>query len=255
MSTPPLLLLALALVGCAGRRPAEQLPDPPAWTTEDGMHATRLELIETLNNSDQPDAALHVIREMRQAGVAGVELDVLQAEAFRAIGLVEDAEALLLGALRQDRRSAEIHNQLGILYIDQQRLDEAVAQFTDAHRFDEDNPEYANNLGFALMSDGRPGEAVDVLRVALKQDATRQRTRNNLGFALVADARPDEAYRVFRSSSSEDEARYNLGVGLELSGAPAEAAEAYAAALAANPDNARARQALARLADHQEPSP
>lgn len=246
--------LALA-VGCAARTPPEPLPDPPAWTTEDGMRATRLELIETLNGTGQPEAALHVIREMRQAGVVGLELDVLQAEAFRAIGLVEDAEEMLLSALKQQRRSAEIHNQLGILYMDQQRLDEAILRFTDAHRFDEEHPEYANNLGFALMSAGRPAEAVEVLRAALKQDATRQRTRNNLGFALVADARPDEAYRVFRSSSSEDEARYNLGVGLELSGAPAEARHAYEAALAANPDNVRAREALARLSGHQETSP
>ena len=131
------------------------------------MRTTRLELIRTLNDTGQPDAALHVIREMRQAGVSGLELDVLQAEAFRAIGLVEDAEEMLLSALRQQRRSPEVHNQLGILYMDQQRLDEAVARFSDAHRYDAENPEYANNLGFALMSAGQPTEAINDLERGL----------------------------------------------------------------------------------------
>jgi pentatricopeptide repeat protein len=244
-----MMLVSMLWLGCAARSiPPEALSEPPAWTTESGMQTARLELVDSLLSAGQPEAALHVIREMRQAGVQSTSLDVLQAEALRAIGLIEDAEVMLLTALKQQRRSPSIHNQLGILYLDQHRLDEAIPCFEDAHRLAPDDAEYSNNLGFSLMSAGRPAEAVEVLRAALRSDATRLRVRNNLGFALVADARPDEAYRVFRSSSPEDEARYNLGVGLELTGSLADAADAYTAALAANPDNARARAALERLA-------
>lgn len=247
----------LLLLGCAARSP-EAASEPPSWSTEEGVEIARLELVEALLDAGQPDAALHVIREIEASGVEGATLDVLQAAALRDIGLVEDAEFMLLEALRKQRRSGDIHNELGILYMDTQRLDDAISRFESATKLDKENPEYANNLGFALMSAGRPGEAVEVLRTALRQDATRMRVRNNLGFALVADARPDEAYRVFRSSSSEDEARYNLGVGLELAGEPSAAEAAYTAALSANPDNARAQEALERLqsvspAGDQEP--
>jgi Tfp pilus assembly protein PilF len=239
--------LLLAVLGCAARSAPESLSDPPAWTTDEGIQTARTDLVRALLSSNQPEAALQTIHEMRTVAGADLELDILQAQALRSIGLYEDAEMLLQSVLKRQRRSAAVHNQLGILYMDQQRLPEAVEHFRSAHRFAPKSAEYANNFGFALISAGQPTEAIEVLRSALKQDATRVRTRNNFGFALIADQRSDEAYRVFRSSNSEDEARYNLGVGLELSGATTEAAAAYTAALASNPDHARAQAALQRI--------
>lgn len=244
--------ILIAVLGCAARSGPDAQPPPPAWTTEDGIQTARTELVRALLASNQPEAALQAIHEMRLTAGTDPELDILQAQALRSIGLYEDAEVLLQALLKRQRRSAPVHNQLGILYMDQQRLPEAVEHFRSAHHFAPETAEYSNNLGFSLISAGQPAEAIEVLRTALQQDATRIRTRNNLGFALVADQRPDEAYRIFRSSSSEDEARYNLGVGLELSGDTAEAAVAYTAALAANPNHARARAALQRV---QSPSP
>jgi Flp pilus assembly protein TadD len=246
----PLFLLISA---CASRSLPSPVAPAPEWTTEEGQERTRIELVESMLDSNQPDAALQLLNQIHAAGISSPELTMLQARALRAIGLQEDAEELLKQLTRRSRRMPAAYNELGILAIDRSAPEEAIPYFERACRLDRDNPEYANNLGFALMTAGRASEAVDVLKDALLADATRLRTRNNLGFALVADGREQEAYRVFRSAIPEDEARYNLGVGLELRGDLDEAASAYSAALSHNPDNSRAREALERL--KSQPSP
>ncbi len=240
----PLLII---LGACASRPPPASVTPAPEWTTEEGQERTRIELVQSMLEANQPDAALQILNQVHASGFTSPELTMLQARALREIGLQEDAEALLTQLTKRHRRMPAVHNELGILAMDRSAPDEAVSRFERAYRLDRDNPEYANNLGFALMSDGQTAEAVDILKAALLVDATRIRTRNNLGFALVADGRAQEAYRVFRSASSEDEARYNLGVGLELKGNLDDAAAAYAAALNHNPDHRSAQQALQRL--------
>ena len=242
-------LLPVVLLGCAQRAmPPAAVEPPPAWSTEEGQEQTRVELVETMLSTGQPEAAIHLLNEMSASGVSSPKLTMLHARALRQIGLAEDAEIMLEELTRRHRRMPEAYNELGILAMDLSEPDTAIPHFERACKLDKESPEYSNNLGFALMAAGRPAEAVDVLREALKHDATRLRTRNNLGFALVADGREQEAYRVFRSAIPEDQARYNLGVGLELRGDLDRAAEAYRAALTNNPDNSRAREALTRLA-------
>ncbi|MEL6346033.1 MAG: tetratricopeptide repeat protein [Myxococcota bacterium] len=239
------------LLACSLRQPpsaaADSVEEPPAWSTEDGAEGARFALIEALIDNQQPEAALEMIRAVESKGYGTPELDILQARALRTIGLYEDAELLLAQVLRRQRRSASAHNEMGILKMDQARLEEAIDSFTRAQKLSETNADYANNLGFALMVNDQPGEAVVVLREALKHDATRERTRNNLAFALIQDGRPKEGYRVFRSAMPEAEARYNLGVGLELRGDLEDAQVAYTAALNANPEHVRAREALTRI--------
>ncbi|MFT5683817.1 MAG: Flp pilus assembly protein TadD [Myxococcota bacterium] len=247
----PLLIL---LGACANRPPPETVAPAPEWTTEEGQEKTRLELVESMLESNHPDAALTLLNQIHASGISSPELTMLQARALRAIGLQEDAEALLMDLTKRHRRMPAAYNELGILAMDRSETIEAIPRFERACRLDRDNPEYANNLGFALMSAGRSAEAVEVLRGALLVDATRVRTRNNLGFALVADDRAQEAYRVFRSASSEDQARYNLGVGLELRGEFDDAALAYSSALKHNPDHESAQQALMRLRVANTPS-
>ncbi len=250
------VLPLLLLLACAAkqRAPAPPIEPAPAWATPEGQREARAELVESMLQAHQSEAALRLLNQMRASGADEPDLDVLQARALRQIGLREDALALL--DTRRHRRDAAAQNELGILAMDEQDITTAIERFRRAKKLDADNPDYPNNLGFALMSAGRPGEAIAVLREALQRDATRARTRNNLGFALVADGLEQEAYRVFRSATSEDEARYNLGVGLELRGDTALAADAYASALRINPEHTRAREALDRIYPliHSQPS-
>ena len=52
---------------------------------------------------------------------------------------------------------------------------------------------------------------------------------------------------LFRAGGSEANAQYNLGVGLELTGATEAATTAYQAAITARPDHGPALKALKRL--------
>lgn len=253
----PLVVVLCALVaGCAGRR-AQQVDatEPPVWSTREGRTETRVELAAALIDSGAPEAALEMVADIRKDGASTAELDAVHARALREVGLFDDADEVLESGLRRHRRSAALHNELGILRMEQRRPRDAVQAFELAAKLAPDNAEYHNNLGFALMAEGEHEAAVQPLRRSLKIDSTRRQTRNNLGFALVALGRDREAWRVFRASGSEADAHYNLGVGCELRGDPAAAREAYVAALQADPRHKPATDALAGLAHSTPPEP
>lgn len=250
MAHRALLVALLSLPACSNRRPPREPVEPsPAWETKAGRQEAKLELAQVLVEGSRPEAALALIGQMRSEGMKGVELDVLQARALRRIGLLDDAEDLLKGVLEKHPRDSTANNELGILRMDRHDVAGAVLAFQAAVDAADDDALLANNLGFALLTAGRATEAVDVLRTALRLDSSNTRTRNNLGYALVAAGRDDEAYRVFRATGSEADARYNLGVGLELRGDTGEATRSYETAVARNPDHKAARTALARLTE------
>ncbi len=234
----PLVLLGVAL-SCAGRRLPEVRLEPVPLTEPAQVKA---ELAQTLLSRGQADAALSLVAQLRAAGHRGPELDVLHGRALHAAGLFDDAETMLLSV---GRRNAPALSALGVLYLEQERLDEAVAVLQRAHRIN--RALAANNLGFALLSAGRSDEAVEVLRGALMIDSANSRVRGNLGFALVACGRTDEALRVFGADGSRGAAHFNVGVGQELMGQIDDARASYQAALTFEPEFARAAEALARL--------
>lgn len=243
---PALLLPAMLVVACGGARKA-QVREPPAWSTDAGKEQARIDIAEALARNGSSEAALKMVAELRGQGVDERELDLIQARALRDIGLTDDAEALLLSVVKRRPREARAHDQLGVLYMDLRRFDDALVHLRKAVSLVSDEPGYRNNLGFALMTTGHPDEAVPELREALRLDAGNDQVRNNLGFALVADGRDDEALRVFRAGQAESDAHYNLGLGLELRGEQDAAVAAYAAALDKEPTHAASLEALRRL--------
>ena len=217
------------------------------WETKEGAEKTKIEMADALIKTGNPQESLSLIAEMRKAGSEQVELDVLQGKALRRLGLYDDADDILRGAIKQHPRSAAAHNELGLLLLERKQVDEALPELKTAAKQAPDNPDYLNNYGFALITAGKTDVAVVPLRAALKLDGTRERTRNNLGFALIANGKPDEAYRLFRSSLSEADARYNVGYGLELQGAREKALVEYHSALKSDPKHKLSTEAIYRL--------
>ena len=199
-------IAVLALMGCASK--GIQTVDPaPSWATKDGRVAAKIELAEALVVNGTPEAALQMISQMVEAGVRHPDLFVLQGRALTKMGLVDEAESALTQATRRAPGHAEAQNRLGILFMDQQRTDDAIRRFRLAARHASRNAEVHNNYGFALMAAGRHEEAVTVLRKALMLNGAQGRTRNNLGFALAVTGQDKAAWRVLRSSTSEENAR------------------------------------------------
>lgn len=239
-------MLALGLmIACAGRR--GPVDPPPAWRSDEGRLAARLDVADALVDSGSPDAALTVVTQLRSEGVKTTQLDLIQARALAGIGLTDDAEALLLEIIGRHPREARAHDQLGVLHLDRGRVDEAVVELQRAARLAPDDADIMNNLGFALMTAGQATEAVAVLREALRIEGADRQIRNNLGFALVASKRDDEALRVFRAGLPEPDARYNFGLGLELRGDVAAAVDQYLLVVDRWPEHQKAVEGLRRL--------
>lgn len=246
---PAVLGLGLGLLlgpGCAGKRRGPVEP-APAWRSPDAALQARVDMAEALVEADSAEAALTIISQLRAEGEKGPSLDLVQARALMRLGLSDDAEAVLNEVIRRHPRIAEAHNQLGVLCLDQRRLDEALAHLERAAHLAPEDPLIFNNLGFALLTAGRPDEAVDVLREALRLDGANHQIRNNLGFALVAADREAEAFRVFRAALPEADARYNLGLGLEMRGDEDAAVDQYVQVVASWPAHQPSLDGLKRL--------
>jgi len=246
--------MVMLLAACAGgkRATSPEVTEMPAWKDPEARLAAQLDMGEALLEAGRANAALQLVRQLREEGRKGAELDALHARALRAVGLDQDAKEVLERGIKRAPRDAELHAQLGILAMDGGEPDAAVTHFRKATRLAPLDADSWNNLGFALMAAGRAPEALEPLREAVRLDGTRIRTRNNLGYALVAAGRVQEAFRIFAATSGPAEAHFQVGVGLEMRGEPSAARQAYDEAISADPDHSQAQAALKRL---HNPSP
>ncbi len=209
--------------------------------------ATQLEVLDALLEAGMAEQALEMVSQMRKSGATGVRLDVAQARAMHMRGLTTDATELLLAVVKKHPREASAWSQLGVVYADASKLDEAETALRKAAKLQPSNADVQNNLGFVLLSARKFEPAIDAFRAALKTDPASKRTRNNLGFALVRIERYDEALEAFRAANSEPDARYNFGVACESAGDRAAALTSYQAAVSAQPGHPQAAAALTRI--------
>lgn len=185
------------------------------------------------------DLAVAAREAANEAG--GKAAAVLQKEAIDA-----DRAALALAP-----SSATARNGLGLLAVDQQRLQDAVREFSQAAELDPGNASYWANLGNARRATGDAAGAEQAYRRALDVDSRSADAANGLGVLLVEARRPGEAVmwfeRVVTAAPDFVEARLNLGIALQQSGQMARAAEAYRAVLAARGADAREKEAARSL--------
>jgi superkiller protein 3 len=166
-----------------------------------------------------------------------------------------EAESILEGMTKADKRDPEANKLLALIYADTARVDQAI---TTLQVVVEQLPQDAaahNNLGFLLFANKRADEAVGVLQKAVQLDSNNALYRRNLGYALVAQGVPQRALQVFRTLGPPAEAHYQLGVALEMRGETIAAGDAYRIALQENPGHLRAFEALTRLQSPQEAMP
>ncbi len=172
---------------------------------------------------------------------------VLKAD-FRRKAHAEDLAAYTK-LLRGDPANPLRHDAVAMLYLDDGRLDQAIAEYRASLRLNDESAPTHYNLGYALSAKGRRDEAVAEFEAALRIDPDYGLAHNNLAALLQLAGRTDAALehyeRALALRPDNLEARTNLGQLLSNLGRAAEAAGQFAAALVLNGDNVQALGGLA----------
>lgn len=116
--------------------------------------------------------------------------------------------------IKKNDRSSIAHNNLGVVYRDQGRMDEAFGEFTKAIEIDPDNIEAHNNLGLYYYFIDRPDQALFEFNKALEINKDYASTYNNIGLIYLNSDQEDKAYNYFTTAVELNpklmEGHYNL---------------------------------------------
>ena len=122
---------------------------------------------------------------------------------MQQLGEPDQAVELFQAVIREDPRSAEAHNWLGVAYAQKNHLLDSIAQFQQAVDLSPDYIEGYNNLGSTLARAQRMKDAIRVFRAGLALEPNNLALHLNLAHALRAKGNRDEALRELRSVLKE----------------------------------------------------
>ncbi len=166
-----------------------------------------------------------------------------------------NAEILYLTTVARNPGCWMAHNNLGGLYLEQNRLNEAIEHIEAVLRFKTNDAGVYNNLGTAFFRQGKPEAALAQFQQAVRVEPDFAEARLNLGNGLAHLDRQDEAAAQFREAvrikPDYSEAHYNLANTLLRQSRPAEALEHYQQAVRFAPGDADTRFTLANLLAQQ----
>jgi Flp pilus assembly protein TadD len=156
----------------------------------------------------------------------------------------KDSERLWRHALSIQTDSAYAHNNLGMALAEQNRLDEAIAEFREVLRIDPLDADGHHNLGNVLARQGRLEQAVAQFHEALRIRPDHAKAHYDLGTALARQGDPETALIHFREalnySPLNASAHYNAGRILLEQRRPEEAINHFRQALRIDPTHVKA---------------
>ena len=151
--------------------------------------------------------------------------------AFQRAGDISGAVAEYQTLLAEGTQSAQVHNNLGLLYEEQHRLDDAAREFQRAIEVDQQHSKAHNNLGVVRMRQARHEDAAAAFSDARRLDGTNLDAWVNLALAQQAAGHLVAARRTLIDALSVDAqhapAHYNLARLFELGGDASRAVEHY----------------------------
>jgi tetratricopeptide (TPR) repeat protein len=161
------------------------------------------------------------------------------------------AELAFEKALSIDPRHVKSLVNLGRVFIEQKRYDEAIERLARAGEIDSESAEVQRLLGRVYHAQRRTDDAVQAYRRAIELNEGDAWSMNNLGLVLLDAKRPGEALPLLEKAvelrKNVPEFHNNLGMALEHTGRFKAAASAYSGALSADPGYSKAKQNLARV--------
>ena len=144
---------------------------------------------------------------------------------------------------------ARAHSNLGLVYFEKGRVDEAIAEYTRAVAIKPDFPQAYDNLGIAYAKKGMFDEAIVEYKKAITLKAFYPEAYTNLGNAYGRKGRIDEAIAMYKIAlvmkPSYALAHSNLGIAYAKKGMLDESIAEHRKALAIEPTLIEARTNLA----------
>jgi protein O-mannosyl-transferase len=166
-------------------------------------------------------------------------LTLLTGLTFHQSRMYADAETLYRVTLEKNPDCWMAHDNLGVILVEQGRLDEAIDHYREAVRLRPQNPQSHYDLGIAFRKEGQTNDAILEYKRALQLRPDYQKAHNNLGNVLLQTGRVDEAASHFRSALELQpdyaEAHNNLGNALMQEQSVDEAISHYERALEIRP--------------------
>lgn len=173
------------------------------------------------------------------------------AEAWLAVGEVEQAIACYRQALHLNANSGATHGSLAMALVRCERHDLACEHFTRAIELGVVHAQIHHHFGIASIRTGNFDEAIAQLKRAIELDANLHEAHHHLGEALGLQGETDAAAEAFRKAIAlkSDFARpyHGLGVVCGRRGRLDEARVAFQTAIERRPDYPEAEQGLASL--------
>ncbi len=182
---------------------------------------------------------------------AAVVLPVLALLSWRAAGQYRDVETLWLSTSAKDPEHWMPQYHLGLHYMQQGRVEEALARYQQSVKR---NPTHAiaySNIGVALLNLGRDAEAISAFRKALDLGAKITEVRYNLALALLRRGHLDEGIVALRQAIAADPERavyhFTLAGAWLRQNLPDEAAASFREAIRIDPAYGAAHVSLGNL--------
>lgn len=135
---------------------------------------------------------------------AAAQAEFAEAQKLVQQGLLESARAAVERGLKQDSRSIEGLNLLGIIRGQQKAYDEAAAAFGEALKLNPRSTITHNNLGNLYVAQNKLEEAEKQFRASLALEPRNRDANFNLGLVLVARRHPEKAVAFFRAVEPAD---------------------------------------------------
>lgn len=156
-------ILCLLAAGCASNPEKPAVVEAPTPKLSTGhLENLNLQLIEKMESEKKWYAAISYLDHFRQKFPASEQSDLLRAKALAATGSTEKAKhyfrKILDGSL-----AAQGYQGLGLLAAQEGQRQAAIHYFEEASRRDPINAEILNNLGFAFLQNNNLGQAKTAL--------------------------------------------------------------------------------------------
>lgn len=221
ISSAFILVLCGLLIGCA---------EPKKEAPQQNIHYI---LGVSYLQENNPSRALQEFDMAHKAEPRNPDVLIGLGRAYQLRGAYDKAEKYYLQALKERPDDSLIENNLGDLYLNLQRPDDAISYFTKASsnlRFSSAEVSLTG-LGYAYFLKQDYPEAIRAYRQALAQNPRYDEAQLRLGETYYAMGRTDRALAAFhqalRLNGNNVQTHFQLGLAYMELGHPTEAKQAF----------------------------